>query len=260
MRYLDGPRPRLFAHRGASGAHPENTLPAFRAGLAAGADRLELDVHATLDGEIVVLHDARVDRTTDGQGDVRSLTAREVRGLDAGYRFVAADGSYPHRGLGICIPTLAELLAAHPDVPLNVEIKQADPPIVERVLAVLDEHGARERTLLAAEHDAIMAHIRTAAPDVVTSHSAAEVADFVYRLRDGRLQGYRPPGIAFQVPPSHGDVVIVSEESVRVAHALGAEVHVWTINDAPRMEALLALGVDGLMTDVPAVAARLLGR
>jgi glycerophosphoryl diester phosphodiesterase len=260
MRYLDGPRPRLFAHRGASGTHPENTLPAFAAGLAAGADRLELDVHATLDGEIVVLHDARVDRTTAGHGEVRRLTLAEVRCLDAGHGFAASDGSHSHRGRGIRIPTLAELLAAHPDVPLNIEIKQADPPIVERVLRVLDDHVARARTLLAAEDGGLMTQIRAAAPDVLTSHSAPEVADFVYRLRDGRLHGYRPPGVAFQVPPSHGDVVIVTEESVRVAHDLGVEVHVWTINDAPRMEALLALGVDGLMTDVPAVAARLLGR
>jgi glycerophosphoryl diester phosphodiesterase len=155
---------------------------------------------------------------------------------------------------------LADLLATHPDVPLNIEIKQADPPIVERVLAVLDAHDARARVLLAAEQGTIMTHIRAAAPDVVTSHSAPEVADFVYRLRDGRLAGYRPPGVAFQVPPSHGDVVIVTEESVRAAHALNVEVHVWTINEAARMEELLALGIDGLMTDVPAVAARLLGR
>jgi glycerophosphoryl diester phosphodiesterase len=260
VRYLDGPRPRLFAHRGASGTHPENTLPAFAAGLAAGADRLELDVHATRDGEIVVLHDARVDRTTDGHGEVRRLTLEAVKRLDAGHGFASPDGSHPHRGRGIRIPTLAELLAAHPDVPLNIEIKQADPPIVERVLQVLDDHVARERTLLAAEDGGLMTRIRAAAPDMLTSHSAPEVADFVYRLRDGRLQGYRPPGVAFQVPPSHGDVVIVTAESVRVAHDLGVEVHVWTINDASRMEALLALGVDGLMTDVPAVAARLLGR
>jgi glycerophosphoryl diester phosphodiesterase len=128
------------------------------------------------------------------------------------------------------------------------------------VLAVLDEHDARERTLLAAELGAIMTHIRAAAPDVVTSHSAPEVADFVYRLRDGRMAGYRPPGVAFQVPPLYGDVVIVSEESVRAAHALGVEVHVWTINEAARMDELLALGVDGIMTDMPAIAAGLLGR
>ena len=95
---------------------------------------------------------------------------------------------------------------------------------------------------------------------MVSSFSAPEVADFVYRLRDGNLAGYRPPGVALQVPPAFGDVAIVTAESVAAAHALGVEVHVWTINDEPEMERLLDLGVDALMTDFPARAAAVLRR
>jgi len=259
-RYLDGPRPRLFGHRGASGVVPENTLDAFAAGVHAGADHLELDVHATADGEIVILHDDVVDRTTDGSGPVRSFELTALRGLDAGYRFRAPDGTYPYRGRGLGIPTLAELLAALPDVPLNIEVKQAEPPIVAAVLAVLDRFGARERTLLAAEDGAIMTSIRAAAPDVLTSFSAPEVAEFVYRLRDGELAGYRPPGIALQVPPAFGDVQIITEASVGAAHELGLEIHAWTINDEVEMDRLLDLGVDALMTDFPARAAAVLRR
>ena len=259
-RYLDGPRPRLFGHRGASGVVPENTLDAFAAGVHAGADHVELDVHATADGEIVILHDDVVDRTTDGSGPVRSFELTALRGLDAGYRFRAPDGTYPYRGRGLGIPTLAELLAALPDVPLNIEVKQAEPPIVAAVLAVLDRFGARERTLLAAEDGAIMTSIRAAAPDVLTSFSAPEVAEFVYRLRDGELAGYRPPGIALQVPPSFGDVQIITEASVGAAHELGLEIHAWTINDEVEMDRLLDLGVDALMTDFPARAAAVLRR
>lgn len=259
-RYQDGPRPRLFAHRGASGLHPENTLPSFAAGLADGADRLELDVHATADGHVVVLHDPVVDRTTDGTGEVRRLPLAALRRLDAGHRFRAADGTFPFRGRGITVPTLDELLAAHPGVPLNIEIKQDDPPIEAAVLAVLDRHGARESTLLAAEHAHIMHRIRAAAPDVVTSFSAQEVGEFVFRLRDGRLADYRPAGVALQVPPSFEGTAIVTAESVAAAHRLGLEVHVWTINDPGEMEALLDLGVDALMTDLPAVAAAVLRR
>jgi len=259
-RYLDGPRPRLFGHRGASGVVPENTLDAFAAGVHAGADHLELDVHATADGEIVILHDDVVDRTTDGSGPVRSFELTALRGLDAGYRFRAPDGTYPYRGRGLGIPTLAELLAALPDVPLNIEVKQAEPPIVAAVLAVLDRFAARERTLLAAEDGAIMTSIRAAAPDVVTSFSAPEVAEFIYRLRDGELAGYRPPGLALQVPPSFGDVQIITEASIAAAHGLGLEVHAWTINEEAEMDRLLDLGVDGLMTDFPARAAGVLRR
>jgi glycerophosphoryl diester phosphodiesterase len=191
---------------------------------------------------------------------VKAFPLGRVRRLDAGYHFRADDGSHPYRGRGIRVPTLRELLAAHPDVPLNIEIKQDDPPIVERVLADLDAHGARERTCLAAEHHHIMEHIRAAAPDVATSFSAVEVADFVGRVADGRIEGYRPHGIALQVPPDYAGTLIVTAESVAVAHRLGLEVHVWTINEEAEMRRLLALDVDALMTDFPARAAAVLGR
>src|SRR5207244_11690858 len=111
-----------------------------------------------------------------------------------------------------------------------------------------------------AGEPAVMARIRGAAPDVRAGCSATEVAEFVCRLRDGRLAGYRPPGVALQVPPAFRDTAIVTAESVAAAHALGLEVHVWTINDEAEMEHLLDLGVDGIMTDFPARAAAVLRR
>jgi len=233
---------------------------AFAAGIAAGAERLELDVHATADGHVVVLHDATVDRTTDGTGAVRTLSLAAVKCLDAGYRFAGPAGDFPFRGRGVRVPTLAEVLAAHPGVPLNIEIKQAEPPIEAAVLAVLDGYGAREQTLLAAEDAAIMARIRAAAPAMLTSFSAAEVADFVFRVREGRLGEYRPPGVALQVPPAYAGIPIVTPETVAAAHALGVEVHVWTIDEEAQMERLLDLGVDGIMTDFPALGAAVLRR
>jgi glycerophosphoryl diester phosphodiesterase len=191
-----------------------------------------------------VIHDAELDRTTSGHGAVRRLTFDALVRLDA--------------GRGQRIPALDELLRAHPGVPLNIEIKQDDPPIEDLVLATLDRHRARGRTLLAAEHAHIMTRIRQAAPDVLTSHSAAEVAEFVSRLREGRLAGYRPPGVAWQVPPSYMDTPIVTPEFVAAAHELGTEVHVWTINAPDEMHRLLDLGVDAIMTDVPAVAMQVL--
>jgi len=260
MRYLDGPRPRLFGHRGASGEAPENTLVAFEAALAAGADRLELDVHRTADGEIVVLHDAAVDRTTDGVGPVAAMTYAELARLDAGHRFAGADGSHPFRGRGVRVPRLVEVLEAFPGVPLNIEIKPDDPAApaaIEGTLAALDRFGARPRTLLAAEHGARMALIRAAAPDVLTGFAAEEVMELLMR---GGEPGYRPPGVALQVPPSYEGMPIVTRETVERAHALGVEVHVWTINDEIEMGELIALGVDGLMSDFPGRAAALLRR
>ena len=209
-------------------------------------------MHATADGQVVVFHDETLDRTTDGTGPVRALPLAALQRLDAGHRFRARDGTYPFRGRGLRVPTLAEVVADFPGVPLNIEVKQAAPPIEAAVLAVLDRGAARERTLLAAEDAAIMTRIRAAAPEVLTSFSAAEVAEWVYRLRDGQLAGYRPPGIALQVPPTFGDVAIVTADSVATAHRFGLEVHAWTINEEQEIEALLELGVDGIMTDFPA--------
>ncbi len=200
-----------------------------------------------------MLHDPTLDRTTDGRGAVRERTLAEVKALDAGYQFAGADGGHPWRGRGVQVPTLDELLAAHPGVPLNIELKQEEPAIVGDVLAALDRHAARERTLLAAEHAPIMTSIRAQAPDILTSCSAAEVADFVFRVRDGNLEGWTPPGLALQVPPSYQGIDIVTADSVAAAHRLGLEVHVWTIDAAAEMDALLDLGVDGIMTNLPAL-------
>ena len=209
-------------------------------------------MHATADGHVVVLHDEALDRTTDGTGPVRGLPLAALQRLDAGCRFRAPDGTFPFRDRGLRMPTLVEVLEAFPGIPLNIEVKQADPPIEAAVLEVLDRFSAREWTLLAAEDVTIMLRIRTAAPDVLTSFSAPEVAEFIYALRDGRLADYRPPGVALQIPPAFGDIALVTAESVAAAHRLGLEVHVWTINEPAEMEALLDLGVDGIMTDFPA--------
>lgn len=258
MRYLDGLRPRLFAHRGGARIAPENTIEAFAAGLAAGADRLEMDVHATRDGHVVVLHDPTIDRTTDGTGLVREMTLAELQRLDAGARFPGDGGDFPFRGRGVVVPTLAAVLEAFPGVPLNIEIKQDEPQIEHAVLDVLDRFGARAQVLLAAEESTIMARIRAAAPDVLTSFSAADVLEFVTAWHGGTLDAYRPPGIALQIPPSFGEVQLVTAESVAIAHRMGLEMHVWTIDDPAEMAALLDLGVDAIMTDVPPLAARLL--
>jgi len=199
----------------------------------------------------MVIHDETLDRTTDGSGPVRALAHAALARLDAGHRFRAPDGTYPFRDRGIRLPTLAALLEAFPDVPLNIEIKQETPPIEAAVLATLDRFAARERVLLAAEDGTIMERIRRAAPGVLTGFSAPEVAEFIGRVRAGQLAGYRPAGIALQVPPAFRDTVIVDAETVAAAHSLGVEVHVWTINDEAEMERLLALGVDGIMTDLP---------
>ncbi len=234
-------------------------MAAFELALAQGADRLELDVHATRDGHIVVLHDDTLERTTDAAGPVRHRTLAELETVDAGARFVDREGhSWAGRGVGI--PTFEEVVAATTDVALNVEIKQAGSEVVEAVLDVLDRHGARERTLLAAEDHDILAAIRNAAPEQITGASHVEVFAFYQALIAGTLEDLHLPGTALQVPPMHEDIEVVTPAFVEAAHALGMEVHVWTINEADEMERLLALEVDGIMTDDPALGSRVFQR
>src|SRR5215213_3619479 len=144
--------PVNFAHRGGAGIAPENTLEAFREGLRVGAGVLELDVHTTADGHIVVMHDPAVDRTTQGTGPVREMTLAELKRLDAGYRFTRDEGgTFPHRGEGIRIPTLEEVYDEFTEVPINVEIKGERPGIEEVVWRIIASAGAEERTLVVSE-------------------------------------------------------------------------------------------------------------
>jgi len=250
VRYFETPRPRLFAHRGASGLRPENTLVAFAAGIEDGASMLEMDVHASSDGQIVVIHDDTLDRTTDGTGSVSACSLTDLRKLDAGYRFADGDGEHRYRGKGIRIPTFSEVLYAFPDTPLNVEIKQLDPPIESLVFDLLERTHARDRVLLAAGEDAIMARIR-AGERALTGFSESEAREFVGRCASGDFNGYRPPGVALQVPRRYQGIEVVTPALIQCAHALDVEVHVWTVNEQDDMLRLIEWGVDGIITDYP---------
>ena len=248
--YFSGPRPRLFGHRGAAGLAPENTLPSFERAIADGAGYLELDVHATRDGVVVVIHDATLERTTDGVGPVNAQRYTELCRYDAGFRF-SADGSAPYRGRGIRVPALEELLDAFPAVPLNIEIKQLEPPIERGVVALLESKNALDRVVLAAEDDRIMERIRAEAPEVATSASYGEGLEFFERSFSDRFAEYAPVARALQVPVEIGGVRLVTAETIAAAHRFGLEMHVWTINEESEMTQLLDLGVDGVMSDFP---------
>ncbi len=241
-----------IAHRGGGLLRPEATLTAFENALAVGADVLEMDLHATSDGVIVVIHDDTVDRTTDGTGSVSELTFAELRMLDAGYDFTTDDGqTFPYRGMGIFVPTLDEVLDAFPDAHYLMEIKQSDPPIVSDALAILANHAVEDRVVLASFDDDTIEAVRAANPSLFTAMSAVEMAEFVAAMED---PSYQPPCLFFQSPWD-----ITSQEMVDRAHALGMKVHPWTINTSVLMSDLIARGVDGIMTDDPDLLAQVVG-
>ena len=255
--FFSGGKPRIFGHRGAAGVAPENTIVSFQRALQDGAPFVELDVRGSKDGEIAIIHDATVNRTTDGRGRVHRHTLKELKALDAGYWFSKDGGrSYPYRGKEIEIPTLQELFSAIPQARVIIEIKQAHPPIVKKVLEIVRQEGKEEQVLLATEKDQIMKEIRreirSGELPIATGFSYGEVADFMSWLAGGRKAPYSPPGQAFQIPCEYHGMTLVSEQTLMAAHELAIEVFVWTVNDTAEMARLVALGVDGIITDFPA--------
>ena len=257
--FLSGPRPRTFGHRGASGTHPENTLVSFRAAMERGAAALELDVHRTADGAVVVHHDDTLERTTNGQGPVRERTLEELRALDAGYRFSPDGGkTFPFRGTGVTIPTLEEVCKAVPHTPLIIEVKQSDPPLERDLAQVLQSTGTDSWALVFSLYQEPVDRFRALKHGCPTGFGPDDVSRFLQRVEENRWDGYRPPGVAFAVPVRWHVTRIVTPRFVDAAHDKGCEVYVWTVNEPGEMHALLDMGVDGLITDFPERLTRVL--
>jgi glycerophosphoryl diester phosphodiesterase len=234
--FLAHPGPLAFAHRGGAGDWPENTMPAFEGAVRLGFRHLETDVHVTADGVLVAFHDDRLDRVTDRQGLIRDLPWSEVARA-------RVDGREP-------IPRFEELLEAFPDVHVNVDPKHdsAEDALVE----VLGRGDTLERVCVGAFSDRRLARLRSSlGPGLCTSLGPAGVARL--RAAASGLPGGRFVSRCVQVPVRAGRVTIVDRRFVDAAHRRGLQVHVWTVDDPDEMARLLDLGVDGIMTDRPAV-------
>jgi glycerophosphoryl diester phosphodiesterase len=262
-----------YAHQGGAREAPSSTLFAFRTALEAGATALEMDVHATRDGELVVCHDSTVDRTTNGQGRIADLTLDELGSLDNAYWFVPGEvavtdrpeADYLYRGRAgadpeFRIPTLRQVLEAFPGVFLNMDIKQTAPavPAYEAALVrLLAEYDRSDDVIVASFNDASTAAVAELAPHLATSAGTATSAVFWQAYRSGEPI---PPTThrALQIPTAFANTRVASAELVEAAHAAGLAVHFWTIDDEAEMAELIDLGADGVMTDRPAVCAKVL--
>jgi glycerophosphoryl diester phosphodiesterase len=235
--YLDSPAPLAFAHRGGSAVSDnigiENSLAAFTHAYELGYRYLETDVRCSSDGIVYAFHDEILSRMTGNQARFDGLSAAQIDAERLGRRE--------------SIPTLSTLYDAFPDARFNIDVKSDD--ALEATCAVVEAHGAVERTCLASFSQARLSRIRRRLPAVATSASTREVAlmkllpAFVLRVAGA------PKGVCLQVPARHNGITVVTRRFVRRAHALNQQVHVWTINDAAEITRLLDLGVDGIITD-----------
>lgn len=254
--------PLVIAHQGGDDLYPSSTRYAYDAAAALGADVLEMDVHLASDGELVVIHDDSVDRTTDGAGDVAALSSAELRALDAAHDWSPGrEGApFPYRGQGYGVPRLVEVLADHPDAPLVIEIKPDGTDTAEALCATLRREGRAADAVVGSFHADASAAFRSACPEVATSATPNEVRIFLVLARARLVGPYRPPFEALQVPVREGSIEVITPAFVRAAHAKGIQIHAWTIDDRAEMDRLLELGVDGLISDRPDRALRATGR
>lgn len=248
--YLRVPRPIVLAHRGLAIDAPENSMPAFAAAVDLGVTHLETDVHATADGELVVFHDATLERLTDLHGPVGAVPWSVLRRARLG------DGER--------VPRLVEVLDAWPDVRLNVDVKAA--AAVRPFVDVVRRAGAVERVCVASfsdrrRRDAVrgLAGAGAVASSLGLRDSAAAVALASVGAPTPVLRRALHGAVALQLPDAGGRRIL-TRRLVTAVHAAGAQVHVWTVDDPQRMRELVALGVDGIVTNRADLALELLGR
>ncbi|MBI5294175.1 MAG: glycerophosphodiester phosphodiesterase [Chloroflexi bacterium] len=243
------PNPVLFAHRGASAHAPENTLPAFELALQQGADGVELDVKLTADGHVIVMHDATVDRTTDGHGRVRDLTLADFRKLDAG-------SYYSEAYRGTKVPTLDEVFAAiGPRCVINVELTNYTTPrdaLVEKVCALVERHALQGRILFSSFFAGNLRKAASLLPSVPRGLLALDGWKGAWARSFGFMFG--------EFQSLHPYITDVNAPQVSRVHRLKRRIHVWTANSVEEVTRLKNWGVDGIFTDDPQTAVRALGR
>jgi glycerophosphoryl diester phosphodiesterase len=263
--YYDGVTGTLvIAHQGGDGVWPGDTMYAFEKAVEIGADVLEMDAHITKDGQIVLMHDEKVDRTTDGTGLIEDMTLEELKQLDAAYKWSNDGGqTYPYRGQGIQVPTLDELFQKFPQMRYVIEIKLTQNPIDKPLCDLIRDRGMQNKVVIASFHDEAMQNFRSTCPEVATSASRGEVTKFVLLgkvflsgLVAPKYQSIQPP----YDPKESYNIPIMTKRFVREVHAKNLHVEPWTVDDPALMKQYIEWGVDGIMTDRPDLLVEIMGK
>jgi len=204
-----------IAHGGGLLIRPAHTIVAYDRALKDGADMLELDVHETKDGVIVVMHDATVDDTTNCSGYIKDMTFAEILECDAGYHFDPNnDETYPYRGMGLVVPSLEEVLDRYPDTAVNIEIKQNEPSIVDNLVDLVREYEFEDKMVGASFSDDVLAELRDAAPEIATSLGEGDSLDYWLKSHMEIDPEYVPAGEFLQLPVEYN----LEGNTVRARH------------------------------------------
>jgi len=232
----------IQAHRGGAAHYPENTLEAFSAAIKQGADGIELDVHLSKDGEIVVAHDAQLERISNGTGYINDHTLEELKSLDVGW--------YPLEGDAYRIPTLSEVfsLVKPSGLFVNVELKTTErlyPDLPAKLLALAGEYAVGERVIYSSFNHYSLKHIKTLDPKarIGLLYELGMVDPWVYAKYVG----------ADAIHP-HYFVIAALPETVEKCHEQGIAVNVWTVDEPDAIKLMLKCAVDGIITNKPETA------
>ena len=238
----------VIGHRGNCAHAPENTIESFQQAVAIGVDALELDVHLSADGHVVVIHDPTLDRTTDRSGRVDRLTLDEIRLADAGARYTVDRGaSHPYRGSGIQVPTLDEVLETFGEMPLLIEIKTPRASAATR--QAIERHKASHRCIVAAFDDDAMEPFRgSGIPQGASRRDTARLLSHATL----RLPVKQVDFNVMCMPPMHRGVPLPVGGYAYILEPLGIPVHVWTIDDVDEARRLREKGVRGIISNDPA--------
>jgi glycerophosphoryl diester phosphodiesterase len=247
----------IFAHRGGRSLGPENTLYAFERALAFGAHVLELDTRLTKDGRLVVIHDATVDRTTDGKGDVNGFLLKDIGRLDAAFNYSEDGGlTFPLRNNGVTIPSLVEVLRRFPNTAINIELKDDSHVAADTLCRLMPEYGTARKVIVASFHSKAVRHFRSICPDISTAATVGEVMWFTLLSKLHLEHLYRPRASVLQIPEKAYGIQLVTRRFLDAAHSQGLKVHVWNVNHPIKIEKYFSMGVDGIMTDSPQAVGR----
>ncbi len=241
----------VMAHRGFDDSAPENTMSSFRKALQAGANMIELDVHLSKDGQLVIMHDSTIDRTTTGKGAVKDRTLEELRQLDAGIKFSKVFA-------GEKIPTLDEVLTfAKGKISVNIEIKSdavLDNPkpgmgVEEKVVNLVKKYNMEEYVMVSAFKGKTLRRIKVLSPKISTG---------LLMISDGLFKSQVDYVSAVKADAVHEFSKFVSKRDMNLTLKYNIKQNAWTVNDPHRMGELIDRGVDGLITDRPDLALRVI--
>lgn len=247
----------VIAHRGGKGLAPEGTMAAFDQAFALGVDIFEYDIHRTIDGHLVVIHDASVDRTTNGTGLVNEMTLEEVQRLDAGYHFVDEAGNFSFRGQGIYIPTVEEVFAKYPAMRQLIEIKDTnDPALYEEIIhdlwQLIVAYRMEDQVMIGSfDHEINERFAEVSRGQVPIGAGEQAVRSFV-KMHVPYLNGLaKAPFDSLQLPVEQEGHNLTTRNIIRSAKKRNISLYYWTINEEEEIKELILKGVDGIISDYP---------